>query len=95
MNETDKKLCEIFRRILLSDNIELRDMVVTYIAIIDYIEAVDILSEYINTESLAWLREYTSKVIEHLEKLRDGFPSNPPLLSEMEDTTIGIKKKRK
>lgn len=94
MNKADRRLCEIFKRILASDDAELRDLVVTYIATTDYVEAVDILLEYAYTEPLAWLRAYALQVVEHLEKFRDGIPSKPPILTEMDDTEVGIKRRK-
>ena len=93
MNETDKHLCQIFDKILAGNDPELRDMVITYIALVDFVPAVDILLEYLSSETLAWLQNYAMQVVEHLEKLRKGIPSKPPIVSDQEITSVGIKRR--
>jgi len=53
-----KTLLDIFRLGLQSGYPELRDAIVTYIALEDYVYALHILEGYIDSEELPWLREY-------------------------------------
>jgi len=92
-SKTDKRLCAVFEKALAADDVELRDMIVTYIVLIDYVEGIDVLIKYVKSEKLAWLKDYTYKVIKHLKYIRAGKPSKPPTVSDLDDTIVGIKKR--
>lgn len=88
----DKTLLDIFRLGLQSDYPDLRDAIVTYIAIENYADALHVLESYTNTETLPWLKEYALKVVAHIRKTLRGDESYPPEALD-EDTQVMVSKK--
>jgi len=88
MRETKDILLDIFRLALQSEDVELRDRVVTYIASAELVEAVEVLKEHIPNEELGWLQSYTVKTYEFLAAKKNGHDSTPPGGADPEDTLV-------
>lgn len=87
MYDGKKTLLDIFRLGLRSQDPDLRDAIVTYIAIERHVDALHVLEGYIPTEELPWLQEYAQKVAEHLRKRLRGEGSDAPRAIDG-DTTV-------
>lgn len=64
----DRKLDDLLRLALQSDNVDLRDAAVSYIALSEYEFALEFLADYVLTEKIDWLRSYALTVFNHLKK---------------------------
>lgn len=79
---------DIFRLALQSDDVELRDLVITFIASVEMIEAIEILKVHIPDEELGWLQSYAIKTYEFLVAKKKGLDSRPPGEADPEDTQV-------
>ena len=75
---TDMKLLRIFRLALQSENVDLRDSIISYLAQAELPGAADVIRDYMDSEPLDWLRDYASKVMQHLRMIEQGLSSHPP-----------------
>ncbi len=57
---------------------DLRDAVVSYLAMTELPGGAEVIKKYVKTESMDWLKDYAKKVLEHLEEREAGKPSKPP-----------------
>ena len=83
----NKTLLDVLRLGLQSDSIELKDTIITYIALTNLTEAANIIEDYIFTEELPWLAEYADRVMRHLRAILQGKSSLPPIVEDV-DTAV-------
>jgi len=78
-----EKLFEVFRLALKSENVDLRDAVVTYLGMAELPGSAEIIDEYVEYEPIDWLKTYAEKVLVHLRARDEGKDSKPPSRSLM------------
>jgi hypothetical protein len=76
--DAEKKLLEILAAVLRGDDADMRDAVITYMAMTELKGASELLDEYVDDENVAWLKEYAARVLDHLRARELGKTSQPP-----------------
>ena len=76
--DSNQKLIEIFTTVLRSSDVELRDNVITFLAMTEIPGAADMLERHLASEEIDWLAEYGENVLEHLRRTEAGLSSIPP-----------------
>ena len=76
--DAEKKLLEILGTVLRADDADMRDAVITYLAMTEVRGAASLIDEYIDDEHIGWLREYAARVRDHLHARELGKTSQPP-----------------
>jgi hypothetical protein len=76
--DAEKKLLEILGAVLRADDADMRDAVITYLAMTEPKGAASLLDEYVDEENIAWLKEYATRVLDHLRARELGKTSQPP-----------------
>lgn len=64
----EKKLLEVLRLFLYSDDVNLRDKTVTLLSILEIEGSYEVLKEYLPSEKVGWLNEYACSIVENLKK---------------------------
>lgn len=76
--DSNQKLLEIFESVLRTDDVDLRDSVITFLAMTELPGAVALLEQHLANEEIDWLAEYGEGVLEHLRRTANGLSSIPP-----------------
>ena len=90
MYDGKKTLLDIFRLGLRSRDSDLRDAIVTYVALESYVDALHVLEGYASTEELPWLKEYAEKVVLHLRKKLRKQESDAPAAVAGDTAVMGL-----
>ena len=88
MDAAKEKLYRVLDTALQSEDIDLRDNVVSYIGLIEDPYFLPLLQEHIAHEEVEWLKSYAVKVIEYLKAREAGVEPLPPGESDPEDTLV-------
>jgi N-acetyl-beta-hexosaminidase len=88
------KLLKIFKLALQNENVDLRDSVIGYLAQTELIGGAQLISDYLDSERLEWLKEYANNVLKHLQMREAGQDSRPPTRPSFEEVIDlpGVKK---
>jgi hypothetical protein len=77
--DVEKKLIEILGSVLRAGDADMRDAVITYLAMTELKGGAELLDDYVDDEVIGWLKEYATRVLDHLRARQMGKSSNPPV----------------